>query len=49
MNNIVHQILEDNGEGVIIRKLNSIYEHGRTPNLLKIKVLINNILIILII
>ena len=32
-------IIKGGGEGVIIRKYSSVYEHGRSSNLLKIKVL----------
>lgn len=31
-------IIQDGGEGVILRKKGSLYEHGRTTNLLKLKV-----------
>ena len=30
--------IESRGEGIIIRKVNSLYEHGRSFSLLKIKV-----------
>lgn len=32
------QVLEDGGEGVVLRKPGSVYEHGRSSSLLKIKV-----------
>lgn len=35
---IAEAILEDGGEGVILRKIGSKYEHGRTPSLVKLKV-----------
>ena len=35
---ILHGVLEDAGEGLIARKVGSLYEHGRTSSLLKIKV-----------
>lgn len=35
---MVETIINDNGEGVILRKEKSLYEPGRTPSLLKIKV-----------
>lgn len=38
LNAIVHQVINDEGEGVILQKCGSIYEYGRTPNLLKLKV-----------
>eukprot|EP00026_Physarum_polycephalum_P001009 Phypoly_transcript_01010.p1 GENE.Phypoly_transcript_01010~~Phypoly_transcript_01010.p1 ORF type:complete len:1168 (+),score=148.17 Phypoly_transcript_01010:225-3728(+) len=33
----IHCIVDDEGEGVILRKIKTKYEHGRTPNLLKLK------------
>jgi hypothetical protein len=38
LSSTVQGIIEDGGEGVILRKIGSIYEHGRSPSLLKIKV-----------
>jgi ATP-dependent DNA ligase len=35
---IVQEVIEDEGEGVIMRKVGSMYEHGRSPNLIKLKV-----------
>jgi ATP-dependent DNA ligase len=35
---MVATIIENSGEGVIIRKLHSHYENGRSAHLLKIKV-----------
>eukprot|EP00026_Physarum_polycephalum_P001573 Phypoly_transcript_01575.p1 GENE.Phypoly_transcript_01575~~Phypoly_transcript_01575.p1 ORF type:complete len:894 (+),score=113.77 Phypoly_transcript_01575:551-3232(+) len=37
LEDIVKCIIEEGGEGVILRKIGSIYEHGRTSALLKIK------------
>lgn len=34
----LRQIIGDGGEGVILRRPKSLYEHGRTPNLMKLKV-----------
>lgn len=34
----LQQIINDEGEGVILRKPNSEYEHGRSTALLKLKV-----------
>jgi hypothetical protein len=36
--NLVSDILDDAGEGCILRKVGSLYEHGRTPSLIKLKV-----------
>jgi ATP-dependent DNA ligase len=36
----MQNIVEDEGEGVILRKCGSPYEHGRTPLLVKLKVYI---------
>jgi ATP-dependent DNA ligase len=38
LNEMVLTITENGGEGVIIRKLHSCYENGRSTHLLKIKV-----------
>lgn len=38
----IKSILKDAGEGVIIRKPNSLYEKGRSTNLFKLKVIIIN-------
>jgi hypothetical protein len=35
---MIEGILEDGGEGVILRKVGSKYEHGRTSALIKLKV-----------
>ena len=35
---ISQDIIEDGGEGVILRKVGSFYEHGRTSSLIKLKV-----------
>lgn len=35
----MESIIEDDGEGIILRKPNSIYEHGRSNNLFKLKVI----------
>jgi ATP-dependent DNA ligase len=32
------QLIQDGGEGVILRKAESFYQHGRSPFLMKIKV-----------
>lgn len=34
----VENIIEDGGEGVILRKHSSLYEPGRSQNLIKLKV-----------
>lgn len=39
VNYFLQNIINDGGEGVVVRKVNSIYEHGRTPSLLKLKVI----------
>jgi hypothetical protein len=38
VNEMIEAILDDGGEGVIMRKMGSQYEHGRTTALLKLKV-----------
>jgi ATP-dependent DNA ligase len=38
LNEIVSTITENGGEGVILRKLQSLYESGRSAQLLKVKV-----------
>lgn len=35
---MVQLIIEEEGEGAIIRKARSLYEHGRSSSLLKLKV-----------
>jgi ATP-dependent DNA ligase len=35
---VVQSVINTGGEGVILQHLNSPYQHGRTTNLLKIKV-----------
>jgi ATP-dependent DNA ligase len=35
---IVQGIIDYDGEGVVLRKINSFYEPGRSANLLKLKV-----------
>lgn len=35
---IVKGIIEEGGEGVILQKMKSLYEHGRTSSLIKLKV-----------
>lgn len=35
---ILDNVVEHEGEGIILRKLGSIYEHGRSTSLVKIKV-----------
>lgn len=32
------ELLQDGGEGIILQKPGSVYEHGKTQSLLKIKV-----------
>lgn len=34
----ISNILEDGGEGIILRKPNSLYEHGKSQQLIKLKV-----------
>lgn len=34
------ELIRDNGEGIILRKPGSFYEHSRSSNLLKLKVLL---------
>ena len=36
----LRHVLSDGGEGVIMRRPRSMYEPGRTPNLMKLKVFI---------
>ena len=38
MARMVKGAIESRGEGIIMRKVNSLYEHGRSFSLLKIKV-----------
>jgi ATP-dependent DNA ligase len=38
MQEAVRGVIEDGGEGIIMRKIKSFYEHGRTTSLLKVKV-----------
>lgn len=35
----VQGIIDDGGEGIILRKHSSLYERGRTQNLVKLKVI----------
>ena len=35
----VNRIITDGGEGVILRKPGSVYEHGRSTSLVKLKVI----------
>ena len=35
---LMQSIISDEGEGIIMRNPLSFYEHGRSPNLLKLKV-----------
>lgn len=35
---ILKKIVENNGEGIVLRKPNSLYFHGRSPALVKLKV-----------
>lgn len=45
MANMMYSVVNDGGEGVIARKPKSFYEHGRSQQLFKIKVLITSIII----
>ena len=45
MNAMVGDIIEDGGEGGIMRRVGSLYEPGRTTTLLKLKVLHSSLLI----
>ena len=45
MNAMVGDIIEDGGEGGILRRVGSFYEPGRTTTLLKLKVLHPSLLI----
>jgi ATP-dependent DNA ligase len=36
---VTENIIEDGGEGIILRNVGSFYEHGRTSSLIKLKVL----------
>lgn len=38
LNQFTAGIIDETGEGVILRKRASLYEHGRSPNLVKLKV-----------
>jgi ATP-dependent DNA ligase len=38
LNQLLKYIIEEAGEGVILRKCTSLYEHGRSADLLKLKV-----------
>lgn len=38
----VKMIIDDGGEGVILRKRGSLYDNGRNSSLIKLKVLSNN-------
>lgn len=38
VNELISGALEDGGEGVILRKVGSEYEHGRTSSLIKLKI-----------
>jgi len=38
MNKFLSLIIKDEGEGIVLRKPKSVYEQGRSPSLLKIKV-----------
>ena len=38
LNKVVQLVIEDGGEGVILRKIGSLYEQGRSQSLLKFKV-----------
>ena len=34
----IQMVIDDGGEGIIVRKVGSLYEHGRSKELLKLKV-----------
>lgn len=38
VNNFLKEMISQGGEGLMMRKCNSLYEHGRSSNLLKLKV-----------
>lgn len=38
INSLLHTIVRDRGEGVILRKSGSLYEQGRNTSLVKLKV-----------
>lgn len=40
MRTFLHAVIDDEGEGVILRKPASLYEHGRNESLLKLKVIV---------
>ena len=35
---VTENIIEDGGEGIILRKVGSYFQHGRTNDLIKLKV-----------
>jgi hypothetical protein len=39
MNKMVQGIIDEGGEGAILRKVCSYYDRGRSPDLIKLKVL----------
>jgi ATP-dependent DNA ligase len=38
LNNMLHNVVDHGGEGIILQKSSSRYEHGRSTSLLKVKV-----------
>lgn len=36
---LLEKIMEEKGEGIMLRRQGSKYEHGRSPSLIKMKVL----------
>lgn len=47
MNRYLNSIISSRGEGIILRKPCSLYEHGKSQFLLKIKVFISCVLVML--
>lgn len=39
LDKIIPEIIDNEGEGIVLRRKNSLYEHGRTPSLVKLKVI----------
>lgn len=38
MEDSLQSLLKEGGEGIVLRKPSSLYEHGRSPSLFKLKV-----------
>lgn len=49
LNEFVQSVINNEGEGIILRKHGSIYEHGRSQSLIKLKVTLLFIVILFII